>query len=226
MKVLDVACGTGNLSIPAAKLSADVTGLDIASNLIEQARARAAVEGLPATFDVGDAEALPYEDKSFDIVMSMFGAMFAPRPEITSREMKRVCKPGGAIAMANWTPNGFAAEVLKIAARYVTPPNEIPPPVLWGDEETVRKRLGEGTSDLRLNRRLIKFLYDVTPSEVVDNYIRYFGPTQTTFEALDLKGQSAFRGELVDLWTAHNQVTDGTTIVEAEYLEVIAKRAL
>jgi ubiquinone/menaquinone biosynthesis C-methylase UbiE len=224
MRVLDVACGTGNLAIPAAKLGADVMGLDIASNLIEEARDRAAHEGLSVRFGVGDAEALPYEDGTFDIVMTMFGAMFAPRPDVTARELIRVCKPGGIIAMANWTPDGFAADVLKIAARYAEPPKGIPPPVLWGDEKTVHERFKEDIADLQTTRVLITFRYDVPPSEVVEYYIKYFGPIQKAFEALDSNGQTAFRDELVSLWDRHNQATDGTTRVECDYLEVLARR--
>src|ERR1700752_5414674 len=114
MKVLDVACGTGNLAIPAGKTGAEVTGVDIAPNLVEQARENANREGLTAQFDEGDAEALPYADGSFDVVMTMFGAMFAPRPELVAAELKRVCRPGGLIAMANWTPTGFFGRMLRL----------------------------------------------------------------------------------------------------------------
>ncbi|HMJ08805.1 MAG TPA: class I SAM-dependent methyltransferase, partial [Pyrinomonadaceae bacterium] len=118
-KVLDVACGTGNLAIPAARAGADVTGVDIAPNLIEQAKGRAEADGLTAKFEVGDAEALPYGDGSFDVVMTMFGAMFAPRPDVTADELKRVCRSGGTIAMANWTPTGFVGQMFKTGTRHV-----------------------------------------------------------------------------------------------------------
>ena len=155
-KVLDVACGTGNLSIPAAKVGAIVTGVDIAPNLVEQARKNAQAEGLNCQFDEGDAEALPYADGSFDVVVTMFGAMFAPRPDKVAEELVRVCRSGGRIAMANWTPTGFIGKMFKLTASYVPPPN-MPSPVLWGDEATVSERLREGISDLQLNRRLITF---------------------------------------------------------------------
>src|SRR6185369_6877078 len=148
MKVLDVACGTGNLAIPAARLGATVTGVDIAANSVEQARQNAKAEGLNAKFDEGDAEALPYDDASFDAVVTMFGAMFAPRPELVASELKRVCRPGGFIAMANWTPNGFIGQMFKITSSHVPPPPGMPAPVLWGVEEKVRERFGEGISKL------------------------------------------------------------------------------
>ena len=151
-RVLDVACGTGNLAIPAARKGAQVWGVDIAPNLLEQARQRASAEGLQAVFEEGDAERLPYPDAHFDLVMSMFGAMFAPRPEIVAAELARVCRPGGTIAMANWTPEGFVATQFAIGNRFVPPPAGIPAPVLWGEEQMVKQRLGLYTSAIRTNR--------------------------------------------------------------------------
>ena len=137
--VLDVACGTGNLAIPAARRGAIVTGVDIAINLLAQGRSRAQAEGLTIQFDEGDAEKLPYNDASFDIIVSMFGVMFAPRPEKAAQELTRVCRTGGRIALANWTPTGFIGQVFKTIAAHVPPPPLMPSPVLWGDEETVCK---------------------------------------------------------------------------------------
>jgi ubiquinone/menaquinone biosynthesis C-methylase UbiE len=225
MKVLDVACGTGNTAIPEAKKGADVTGVDIASNLIDQARARAEAEGVKAKFDVGDAEDLPYDDASFDAVVTMFGAMFAPRPDIVASELKRACKPGGFIAMANWTAEAFTGEMFKTNARHVPPPPGMAPPLQWGNEEIVRQRFSDGISDLKLTRRKIMFEYPFGPEEVVEHFRKYFGPTQKAFESLDEAGQEALRKDLVDLWTKYNQATDGTTKVESEYLEVIATRS-
>lgn len=222
MKVLDVACGTGNTAIPEAKRGADVTGVDIASNLIEQARARAETEGVKAKFDVGDAEDMPYEDATFDAVVTMFGAMFAPRPDVTAAEMKRVCKPGGLIAMGNWTPEAFVGQMFKIGAKHVPPPPGMSPPLQWGMEDMVRERFVEGISDLQMNRRKIMFTFDGSPADVVEHFRQYFGPTQKAFDSLDEAGQAALRKDLVDLWTEHNQTTDGTTRVESEYLEVRA----
>ena len=223
--VLDVACGTGNTAIPAARIGADVTGVDIAPNLIEQAIARAAAEGVEAKFEVGDAEALQYEDASFDAVITMFGAMFAPRPDVTASELKRVTKPGGLIAMANWTPEAFTGQMFKTGAKHVPPPPGMAPPVLWGSEDTVRERFAEGIADLQLKRRKILFTYPFGPAEVVEHFRKYFGPTQKAFEALDEGGQAALRRDLEALWAEHNEATDGTTLVESEYLEVRATKA-
>lgn len=225
MKVLDVATGTGNLAIPAATTGADVTGIDIAPNLIEQATGRAKAEGVEAKFEVGDAEALPYEDNSFDVVMTMFGAMFTPRPDVTASELIRVTKPGGLIAMANWTPEAFTGQMFKAGAKHVPPPPGMPSPVLWGSEETVRERLSDGIADLQLTRRKITFTYPFGPAEVVEHFRKYFGPTQKQFEMLDEAGQAAMRSDLEALWEQHNQATDGTTRVESEYLEVLARKA-
>ena len=224
-RVLDVACGTGNTAIPAARTGADVTGIDIAPNLIEQANARATAEDVKAVFEVGDAEALPYEDATFDVVLTMFGAMFAPRPDVTADELKRVTKPGGLIAMANWTPEAFTGQMFKTGAKHVPPPPGMPPPVLWGNEDTVRERFAAGVSDLKLERKKILFTYPFGPAEVVEHFRKYFGPTQKAFEALDENGQAALRSDLVALWEGANQETDGTTRVESEYLEVRATRA-
>jgi SAM-dependent methyltransferase len=225
MKVLDVACGTGNLAIPAAKTGATVTGIDIAPNLIEQAIERAKAVGVEAKFEVGDAEALPYEDGEFDVVMTMFGAMFAPRPDVTAEELKRVCKPGGLIAMANWTPEGFAGQMFKTNGKHVPPPPGMPSPVMWGTEDVVRERFSAGISDLKLTRRPIIFNYPFGPAEVVEYFRTYFGPTQKAFESLDENGQAALRADLEALWGEKNQATDGTTVVESEYLEVLARKA-
>ncbi len=225
MKVLDVACGTGNTAIPAARTGADVTGVDIAPNLIEQAAARAKAEGVEAKFEVGDAEAMQYDDASFDVVITMFGAMFAPRPEVTASELKRVCKPGGMIAMGNWAPEAFTGQMFKTGAKHVPPPPGMTPPVLWGSEDTVRGRFADGISDLKMERRKIVFRYPFAPAEVVEHFRKYFGPTQKAFESLDEAGQAALRSDLVALWEGANQATDGTTKVESEYLEVRATRA-
>ena len=223
-RLLDVACGSGNLAIPAARAGAIVTGVDIATNLLEQARARAESEGLTIQFDEGDAENLPYADAAFDEVVSMFGAMFAPRPELVAAELVRVCRPGGRMAMANWTPEGFIGQMFKITGKHVPPPPNMPSPVKWGDEETVRERLRDGIADLQLMRRMCPFKYPFPPAEVVEFFRMYYGPTRRAFEALDSDGQAALRNDLERLWAKHNQATDTTTYVEGEYLEVMATK--
>jgi SAM-dependent methyltransferase len=224
-KFLDVACGTGNLALPAARAGAVVTGVDIAPNLVEQARENARGEGLNVQFDEGDAEALSYNDASFDVVATMFGAMFAPRPELVAAELKRVTRPGGLIAMANWTPTGFIGRMFKTMTSHVAPPLGMPSPVLWGVEETVRERFGEGISKLEAKTQNIRWEFPFSPAEVVEHFRLYYGPTQKAFGLLDENGQLALREDLERLWTENNQATDGTTVVDAEYLEVKAVRA-
>ncbi len=224
-KVLDVACGTGNLALPAARLGADVTGVDIAPNLVEQARANAAREGLKAQFDEGDAEALSYGDASFDAVITMFGVMFAPRPELVASELLRVTKSGGLIAMANWTPTGFIGQMFKAVGAVLPPPPGMASPVLWGLDEKVRERLGDGVSKIETTPRILTFAFPFSPAEVVEHFRVYYGPTNKAFGALDEAKQAALRKDLEDLWTKNNTATDGTTSVEAEYLEVVATRA-
>ena len=225
MKVLDVACGTGNTALPEARTGADVIGVDIADNLIEQARARAAEEGLTAKFEVGDAEDLQFENSSFDAVVTMFGAMFAPRPEVVASEFKRICKSGGLIAMANWTPQSFAGQMFKLSTKYIPPPPGITPPVMWGDEDTVRQRFSEGIADLKMERIKVIFRFEMPPADVVELFKTYFGPTQVAFSKLDESGQAALRQDMVDLFTANNIATDGGTENEMEYLEVRAIKA-
>lgn len=225
MRVLDVACGTGNTALAEARAGAEVIGVDIADNLIDQARARALAEGLTIKFEVGDAEDLRFEDDSFDAVVTMFGAMFAPRPEVVVSEFKRVCKSGGLIAMANWTPQSFAAQMFKLNAKHVPPPPGLLPPVLWGDEETVRQRFSDGIADLKMDRITVNFQFDMPPADVVELFETYFGPTQVAFSKLDEAGQAALRQDMTELYTSKNLATDGTTDVEMEYLEVRAIKA-
>jgi SAM-dependent methyltransferase len=221
-RVLDVACGTGNLTIPAARTGATVTGIDIAANLVVQARLRAASEGLKIAVDVGDAEQLPYESHSFDTVLSMFGTMFAARPDRVALELASVTRPGGRIALANWTPTGFVGHMLKATVRYAPPPTDVPSPLLWGTESAVEARLGNLVSSLTLTRRTITFEYPFGPDQVVNEFRLWYGPTLRAFASLDDDRRIALRRDLEQLWSEHNRATDGTTRVESEYLEVIA----
>jgi SAM-dependent methyltransferase len=222
--VLDVACGTGNLALPAARAGAIVAGIDIAPNLIEQARQNAANEGLSVRFEEGDAEALPYADASFDTVVTMFGAMFAPRPDFVASELKRVCKPGGVIAMANWTPTGLIGSMFKIVSGYVPPPAGMAPPVQWGVSEIVAERLKEGVAELKTTPQMITFSFAFGPAEVVEHFREYYGPTQKAFASLDESNQAKLRADLEQLWSQHNKATDVTTRADSEYLEVVARR--
>lgn len=223
-RVLDVACGSGQLALPAARAGARVTGLDITEAWIEQGRAQAEAEGLDIAFDVADAEDMPYPDASFDVTMSLIGAMFAPRPERVTAELLRVTRPGGRIVLGNWTPEGFVGGFFRTVARHMPPP-DMPSPLLWGDETAVRERLAEGVSDLRLARRALRFRYPMPPEEVTLHYLAHFGPTKRAAEALDTNGRAALRNDLERHWAIHNDAIDGRTEVDAEILEVVATRA-
>lgn len=223
-RVLDVACGTGNTAIPLARSGAVVTGVDIAANLLVQARERAAAEGLAVSFDEGDAEELPYADAEFDAVVTMFGAMFAPRPEIVASELARVLKPGGLLAMANWNPASFTGQMFKVGGRHVPPPPGIPAPVLWGDDVTVRSRLAPYFRSLETQLIPIDFDLPTNPAGAVAFFREYFGPTRTAFNRLDEAGRAAFATDLEALWTSANAAIDNPqrTLIHNEYLQVIA----
>lgn len=224
-RMLDVGCGAGQIAIPAARAGVRVTGVDIAVNSILQARARAQAEGLDVQFDEGDAEMLAFENGAFDVVVSLIGAMFAPRPERVAAELIRVCRHGGRIVMANWTPEGFVGQLFKTIGKHVPPPPLMPSPLLWGKEEVVGERLSEGIAKLSLVKRLYPFRYPFGPAEVVEFYRSYYGPTNRAFAALDSVGQAALRQDLEYLWNEHNRASDGGTSYQAEYLEVQAVRA-
>jgi SAM-dependent methyltransferase len=224
--VLDIATGTGNVAIPAARTGAIVTGVDIAPNLLVQARERATAEGLTVAFDEGDAEALPYPDASFDIVVTMFGAMFAPRPELVASELARVLKPGGRLAMANWNPASFTGMMFKVGSAHVPPPPGVPPPVLWGDDATVRDRLAPFFAPIETQIIPVQFDLPFSPSGAVDFFRKYFGPTQMAFSRLDESGQAAFAADLESLWSSANTAPDPSTEtrVANQYLQVTATR--
>lgn len=223
-QLLDVGCGSGQLALWAARDGVNVTGVDIAPNLVHRAQARANAEGLNARFTEGDAEALPFEDASFDVVTSLIGAMFAPRPELVARELLRVCSPGGTIAMGNWTGEGFVGQMFKTFAKFIAP-SGMPAPVLWGNEAVVRERLGAGVSDLKMRRRQYSFDYPFSPAEVVELFRQCYGPTNRAFASLNEEAATELRAELETLWSKHNRGGQDITIVDAEYLEVIAVRA-
>ncbi len=223
-QLLDVGCGAGQLSLIAARAGARVTGCDIATNWLAQARRSAAAEGLTVVFEEGDAEALPYENATFDAVVSLIAAMFAPRPELVAAELTRVCRPGGIIAMANWTGPGFVGQMFKTIAKHIAP-SGMPSPVLWGDEPTVRERLRIGVASLECSRHLYQLSYPFSPADVVEFFRANYGPMTRSFASIGEEAQEQLRDELTDLWFRHNRATDGTTRVDAEYLQVIAVRA-
>lgn len=224
-KLLDIGCGAGQLTIPAALKGIDVTGLDLASNLVDQANKRAAAEGLKIDIRQGDAEALPFADATFDMTMSLIGSMFAPRPELVASEMARVCKPGGKIIMGNWTPEGHVGQMFKIIGKHVPPPSYFPSPVLWGNEEKVRERFADKVTDLKITRYLYPFKYPFGPAKVVDFFIEYYGPTNRAYASLSDEGKKAFRNDLIEMWTRNNIGTPDAVHVQGEYIEVIGTRA-
>jgi SAM-dependent methyltransferase len=225
VRLLDVACGSGNLCIPAAKAGAAVTGVDIAPNLLDEARSRAAREPVDIAFDEGDAEQLPYQDGTFDIIVSMFGVMFAPRPKVVARELARVCRPGGQIVMANWTPSGFIGDLFRMTGKHGDPPAGVPSPLQWGDEAAVRERLDGHVTDIRSTRLTATLVFPFSVADTIEFYRVNYGPTLSAFAALSDTGQAALRRDLESLYGQHNVATDGTTNIAAEYLEVVAARS-
>ncbi|GEP42962.1 class I SAM-dependent methyltransferase [Brevifollis gellanilyticus] len=227
MKVLDVACGSGNLAMIAARRGCSVSGIDVAANLITQARERSAAEGLSIEYQEADAEALPFADNSFDLTVSMFGVMFAPRPKVAAAELLRVTKPGGLIALANWTPEGFLGKMFAIFKAHLPPPPAgVPSPMEWGREANVRELLSQGFTDLRVMRHMAAMRYPFPPAETVDFFRQYYGPTLRAFESLPASDRPALREDLVKLQTEYNRSTEpGTTEVAAEYLHITASKA-
>lgn len=225
-RVLDVATGTGNVALPLAAAGCTVTGVDIAPNLLEQARERAAAAGLSIQFDEGDAEALPYPDASFDVVVTMFGAMFAPRPALVAAELARVLRPGGVLAMANWNPESFSGAMFRTGGKHAPSPPGVPPPVLWGDPDTVRDRLNAGFAGIQTELVPIDFNLPMPPTGAVDLFRTYFGPTKMAFARLDEGGQAALASDLLELWSSANVADDAAvqTLIRNQYLHVLATR--
>ncbi|MBM0238031.1 class I SAM-dependent methyltransferase [Micromonospora sp. ATA32] len=222
-RVLDVATGTGNAAIAAARRGCVVTGVDYVPELLERGHARAAAEGLPVDFVTGDAERLAYADGSFDAVLSCVGVMFAPDQERAAAELVRVCRPGGTLALASWTPEGFIGELFRTVGRHVPPPAGLRAPVEWGVETRVRELLGGAVGPLRVARREFVFRFGA-PAEFADFFRANYGPTLKAFEALDEERRSLLHADLVDLARRHDRATDGTVRIPAEYLEVVAQR--
>jgi SAM-dependent methyltransferase len=223
-RVLDVACGSGNLARPAARAGARVTGVDLAANAIAAGRVRAAEHGLEIEFLEGDCEDLPFPDRTFDVTLTMFGAMFAPRPAVVAFELARVCKPGGRLAMANWGRLGFVFEMFSLTASFAPPPPGMPSPVLWGEEPTLRERLGGAFRDVQVERRPIRFRFEMPVEKTVEHWIEYYGPLNRAAQSLDEARRHEFQKALVELWRKHNRGGGAATEVAAEYLEVRALR--
>jgi SAM-dependent methyltransferase len=219
-KVLDVATGSGNAALSAARRGCEATGIDYVPALIDRARERAAVERLPARFKVGDCEEIPFPGESFDVVLSVYGSMFAPNQEKTAQELIRVCRPGGRIGMANWTPGGFWGRTFSLVAKYIPPPEGLRPPPEWGTEKRLRELFGGATSSIHITARSALFRYRDS-GHWIDVFRTYFGPIIRVLETLDDKRRVEFLAELDDLLNRFNRSDDDTLMVSADYLEVV-----
>jgi SAM-dependent methyltransferase len=221
--VLDVGTGTGNAALAAARFGCDVVGIDYVPALLERGRRRADAEGLSVDLREGDAEALPFDDGSFDAVVSIYGAMFAPDQEGTARELLRVTRPGGKIGMANWVPDGFVGDVFRTTAKHAPMPPGLTPPVAWGTEARLRELFGDEISDLRVERRVCTQRF-----RSVDHFLTffrtYFGPTIAAFERVGADGQEALAADLEAVAAQYNRGGDRAAI-RADYLEVVVVRA-
>jgi len=224
-RVLDVATGSGNTALAAARRLSEVHGVDYVTSLLDRGRARAAAEGLSITFEEGDAEALPGADASYDVVLSTVGVMFAPNQQKAAQELLRVTRPGGRIGLANWTPEGWGGEMLRVVGRHVAPSAGIASPLRWGTEQGVRELLGPGVQSLRMTRQ--NFVWRFTSAQHFLALFRtYYGPVVKAFDALDESGRQALADGLLESVSRFARTAaDGTLLVPAEYLEVVADKA-
>jgi ubiquinone/menaquinone biosynthesis C-methylase UbiE len=224
--VLDVATGSGNTAIAAARRLTHVTGVDYVPALLERGRQRAEAEGLTVTFTEGDAESLPADDAAFDVVLSSVGVMFAPNQEQVARELLRVCRPGGRIGLVNWTPEGWIGAMFRAVGRHVAPPPGVKPGTRWGTEAGLRELLGDGVEDLVTTRQQFVWRFE-SAEQFLHLFRTYYGPTVKAFEALDDAGQQALAADLREVLAEYAETADdGTLLVPAEYLEAVATRTL
>jgi SAM-dependent methyltransferase len=223
--VLDVAGGSGNTALAAARCGARVVSLDYVPSLLERARRRTEAEGLEVEYVEGDAQALPFADAEFDAAVSAVGVMFAPDHRRTAGELLRVVRPGGTIALASWTPEGFIGGLLRTVGAHVPPPPGLTPPTMWGDEDHIRDLLGDGVGSLRATRRDYTFRYE-SPEDFTAFFRTYYGPTVAAFGALDPEGQDRLAADIGDLVRRFDRLGgDGPVAIPGEYLEVVATRA-
>lgn len=223
-RVLDVAAGNGNASLAAARRFARVTSTDYVPELLDQGRRRAEADGLDIEFRVADAEALPFEDGSFDAVLSTFGVMFAPDQQRAARELVRVVRRGGRIGMANWTPDGFLGDLFRTMARFVPPPSGLRSPMAWGSRARLADLFGSHAADISAERRTFAFRY-ASADHWIDFFRAYYGPTHRAFLALDAGRQEELRAALRELLGAWDVSPGGPLVVPGEYLEVVITTA-
>lgn len=222
-RVLDVAAGNGNATLAAARRWCDVTSTDYVASLLESGRARAQAEGQTIEFQEADAENLPFPDASFDVVLSTFGVMFTPDQAKAASELSRVCKPGGKIGMANWTPGSFIGQVFKTIGKYIPPAPGVKSPSLWGTRERLDELFADAAQEIHVNERAFVFRYR-SPAHFLEVFRTYYGPMNKTFGALDAEKQAAFSQELLGLMESRNRSGDGTLVLPSEYLEVVILR--
>jgi SAM-dependent methyltransferase len=224
-RVLDVACGSGNGAVAAARRAwGNTVGADFVPSLLERGRERAAAERLEIEFVEADATDLPFGDSEFDVVMSIFGAMFAADQEKAAAELLRVCKPGGRIGMANWVPDGGIGRMFTTISKHAPPPPGVPSPLVWGTEERLRELFGDGVTDLRVERRASRQTFR-SADHWLEFFRTYFGPTKVAFERVGPEGEEALTNDLRSFLEESNTAGDRALVLEPEYLQVIATRA-
>ncbi len=221
--VLDVAAGNGNASLAAARRWCDVTSTDYVASLLESGRVRALAEGHSVRFQQADAEMLPFPDGSFDVVVSTFGVMFTPNQEQAASELLRVCKPGGKIGLANWTPESFIGQVFRTIGRYLPPAPGLKSPALWGTRARIEELFGPDAKRISTASRQFTFRYH-SPVHWIDVFRSYYGPMHKTFAALDAEKQAAFTQDLIALMARDNRSGDESLVLPSEYLEVVIER--
>jgi ubiquinone/menaquinone biosynthesis C-methylase UbiE len=222
-KVLDVAAGNGNCSLAAARRWCDVTSTDYVPALLEDGRRRAAGERLPMRFQEADAEALPFERASFDVVLSSFGVMFTPNHAQAASELARVCRPGGKIGLANWTPRGFIGRLFGVIGRHVPPPPALAPPSRWGVEDYIDQLFGGSASGIHTTHRDFVFRYK-SPEHWIEVFRTWYGPVHKAFAALPADGQQRLDRDLLALIAEFNTSGDATAVIPGEYLEIVVTR--
>jgi SAM-dependent methyltransferase len=223
-RVLDVAAGNGNVALAAARRWCEVMATDYVPALLDRAQQRAAADGLRIEFRVADAEALPFADESFDAVVSSFGVMFTPDQDRAAAELMRVCRRGGRIGLANWTPDGFIGQLFKTIGRHVPPPAGVRSPALWGTRERLAELFTPHGASVEATPRSFVFRYR-SPEHWLEVFRTFYGPVQKTFDSLDANGQAALARDLLDLARRFNRAEDGTLAAPGEYLEVVVSRA-
>lgn len=221
-RVLDVAAGNGNASLAAARRGARVVSSDYVPALLQRGRARAEADGLVIEFREADAEALPFEDGSFDLVLSVFGVMFTPNQEVAAQQLLRVCRRGGRIALASWTPESFVGQMFKVIGAYIPPP-AIAAPSLWGTTARIQTLFGAEATSIRAEQRQFTFRYD-SPARFLEVFRTFYGPVLKAFAALDAQGQERLAADLLALAARFNRATDGTLAAPSDYLEVVVGR--